>query len=632
MNLPELGSSAVIFCFLLSVYCAVCSFAGGALRARALVKSAENGVVAGFVLLCAAVALLLTELVSLNFELKYVAMNTSSDLPVIYRFTSLWAGQAGSLMLWCLVLGAYAAVFVLRSGAPEPLKTNVTGVISCVSAFFLFLIAFVENPFETLPFSPQEGRGLNPILQNPYMAIHPVALYIGYVGITVPYALGMGALLCGRMDDAWVNLSRKWTLFSWGALSLGLLLGARWAYLELGWGGYWAWDPVENAAFMPWLSGTAFLHSIMVQKRRNMFMKWNIWLLAITFFLSIFGTFITRSGLVSSVHSFAVSDIGPLFTAFLLFIIVFSSALFFLRRDGFERESGFDSALSRESAFVFNNVLFLAAAFVVFFGTVFPILSEAVTGDRILVGAPYFNRLNVPIGLLLITLMGIGPLLPWRKTPLRAFLRAFAVPLICTAATLAALLLYGMSEITALAAFSLCVFSAASAVRGIYKGAKTAGAVGGYIVHIGVALIVAGITASSVFATKSEALLAPGQSFSVGGYELKYNSINRGSTPAKKVVSTHIEVLKNGAPAGFLVAEKNLYLYEGNREINRETEVGLISTWKDDLYVVLVEAHADDSVLMVAVLNPMVSWIWAGGVVALFGAALSFLRARRGRA
>ncbi len=655
MNLHELGSAAIVFCFSLSVYSLFCSFAGAGFRSVRLIKSAENGVVAVFFLLVAATGLLLSELASLNFQLKYVAMNTSSDLPLVYRFTALWAGQAGSLMLWCLILSAYCAVFVLSGGESSPesrkLKPYVTGVLSCVSTFFIFLIAFVENPFETFQFAPSEGRGLNPILQNPYMAIHPLALYVGYVGITVPYAFGMGALLRGKVDALWVSQSRRWALFSWGFLSLGLLLGARWAYLELGWGGYWAWDPVENAAFMPWLSGTAFLHSIMVQKRRNMFMKWNIALLAITFFLSIFGTFITRSGVLSSVHSFALSDIGPMFVGFMVFILVFSFAAYRLRANSFTEESGFESAFSRESAFVFNNVLFLSATFVVFFGTLFPILSEAVTGTRTLVGPPYFNRSVVPIGLVLIALMGVGPLLPWRKAPLGLFLRAFSVPLVCAFATTAILAVSGVKSVSAIAAFALCVFSSVSAASEFYKGAKARrrggrGRVssffslmstgsrkyGGYIVHIGVALIVAGVTASSVFPTKREASLFPGETVSAGGYEVRYESTERRSTIAKEVISARVSVSENGKRVGSLVAEKNLYLYEGNREINRETEVGLLSSWKDDLYVVLMEAEPDGSVLMMVVVNPMVSWIWAGGIVVLFGAVMAFSGARSGRA
>lgn len=630
MNPHETGPAAVALCFFLSVYSLALSFAGAAFHRPRLVRSAENAVVATLVLLIAATVLLLFELASLNFSLKYVAMNTSSDLPLIYRLTALWAGQSGSLLLWCLVLSGYSAVFVLRSGGAN--KPYGTGVLSGVSVFFLFLIAFVESPFETLAVTPADGRGLNPILQNPYMVIHPLVLYVGYVGVTVPYALGMGAMLGGG-DPGWAVRARKWAVFAWIFLSLGLLLGARWAYMELGWGGYWAWDPVENAALLPWLSGTAFIHSVMVQRKKNMFMKWNILLASVTFFLSIFGTFITRSGVVSSVHSFALSDIGPLFAGFLLLIAVFSAGVFIFGKKDFGPEGGFESALSRESAFVFNNVLFLSAAFVVFLGTVFPIISEAVTGDRILVGPPYFNRLNVPVGLVLIALAGVGTVLPWRGMPPKSFAWEISLPLASGFAVLTVLVFYGIKSPAALAAFSLCAFCAAASVREMLKILKTARRklylLGGHIVHIGVALIVVGVTASSLFADKHEATMKPGDIISVGNYELKYLLTDRSVTPAKKVVSARLEVFNRGRPAGVLVAEKNLYLYEGNREINRETEVGLLSSWREDLYVVLMDAADDGSALLAVVLNPLVFWIWAGGAVLLFGSILSFSGGRR---
>ena len=412
--MSDLGSIAILLSFFITIYslaaCAVAARTGS----RAFALSGGNGLVSVAFLLLVAVCCLVYELVTLDFSLRYVALNTSTDLPVIYRVTALWAGQAGSLLLWSFILSLYGAFVVLRSkkkgGDPY-----VNAVLCVVSLFFLFLITYVEDPFEKLGVAVGEGRGLNPILQNGYMAIHPITLYVGYVGITVPFAFGIAALLSGRLGDEWIRNCRKYALFSWMFLSAGLLLGARWAYLELGWGGYWAWDPVENAAFMPWLAGTAFLHSVMIQERKAMLKKWNMILLIITFFLSIFGTFITRSGIVSSVHSFARSDIGPLFLGFMVFILLFSFALLVYRSKELESEERFDSVLSRESAFLFNNLLFLAAAFSVFLGTIFPVLSEAFTGKKILVGPPYFNAVGVPIGLVLILLMGIGPLISWKK-------------------------------------------------------------------------------------------------------------------------------------------------------------------------------------------------------------------------
>ena len=381
--MSDLGSIAILLSFFITIYSLVACSVAAKTGSRAFAQSGGNGLVSVAFLILVAVCCLVYELVTLDFSLRYVALNTSTDLPVIYRVTALWAGQAGSLLLWSFVLSLYAAFVVLRSrekgGDPY-----VNAVLCAVSLFFLFLIAYVEDPFEKLGVAVGEGRGLNPILQNGYMAIHPLTLYIGYVGITVPFAFGIAALLSGRLGDEWIRNCRKYALFSWMFLSAGLLLGARWAYLELGWGGYWAWDPVENAAFMPWLAGTAFLHSVMIQERKAMLKKWNMILLIITFFLSIFGTFITRSGIVSSVHSFARSDIGPLFVGFMVLILLFSFALLVYRSKELESEERFDSPLSRESAFLFNNLLFLGAAFSVFLGTIFPILSEAFTGKEFL--------------------------------------------------------------------------------------------------------------------------------------------------------------------------------------------------------------------------------------------------------
>ncbi|NIP29946.1 MAG: heme lyase CcmF/NrfE family subunit, partial [Candidatus Dadabacteria bacterium] len=382
-------------------------------------------------------------------------------------------GQAGSLLLWSFILSVYTAIVVFQNKSKDrDYQPYVNATLASVLLFFLLLIAFVENPFEKLGFIPQEGRGLNPILQNGYMAIHPLTLYLGYVGITVPFAFGMAALLSGKLDDRWVRNSRKWALFAWTFLSIGLLLGARWAYLELGWGGYWAWDPVENAAFMPWLAGTAFLHSIMIQEKKGMLKKWNIILLIITFFLSIFGTFITRSGVVSSVHSFAQSDIGPLFLAFIAFILIFSFSILSFRMKELESEEKFDSIISRESAFIFNNLLFLGAAFAVFLGTIFPILTEALTGDKILVGPPYFNKVSVPIGLVLILLMGIGPLISWRKSSTANLKKNFLFPLVISIVVSVVLLIVGMREFTAVLTYSICGFVTSTILIEYIRGIK----------------------------------------------------------------------------------------------------------------------------------------------------------------
>jgi cytochrome c-type biogenesis protein CcmF len=641
--MSETGTISILLAFAVCVYGAVASIVGAKTKNRDLIRSSENTAIAICVLLLIATLSLIHGLVNLDFSLKYVALNTSTDLPMIYRFTALWAGQAGSLLLWSFVLSIYIAIVVYQNSKARKLMTPyVNATLFSVLIFFLILIAFVESPFEKLSFSAEQGRGLNPILQNAYMAIHPVTLYIGYVGLTIPFAFAMGALLSGRLNDDWIKLCRKWILFSWTFLTIGLLLGARWAYLELGWGGYWAWDPVENAAFMPWLTCTAFLHSIMIQEKRGMLKRWNMVLVTITFFLSIFGTFITRSGIISSVHSFAQSNIGPFFLAFIALILLFSFAMIFYRFDDLKTEARFDSIISRESAFIFNNLLFLGAAFTVFLGTIFPILTEAVQGQKVLVGPPYFNRVNVPIGLVLIFLMGVGPLISWRKASKKNLINNFMYPVILGLFTSVVLVVSGMREITAILAYSLCAFALTTVFSEFIKGtnvrvsrgenyftaflklvSRNKRRYGGYVVHIGVAIIVIGITSSSVFVDTKEATVNPGESFTIGNYTVVYENLHQYSNDAKNGTRADLVLYKNSDRIGYLNPEKNIYKYEGNREINQETEVALRSTFKDDLYIILSNFNEEGTATFRAFLNPMVSWIWAGGIVVLLGAIIT---------
>ncbi len=639
----EIGSISILLSFIVSVYVLAASLYGAKARRRDFVKSAENGAIAVFVLLLIATGALLYLLINLDFSLKYVALNTSTDLAMIYRITSLWAGQAGSLLLWCLVLALYTALVVIQGrNKNRELMPYVTATLSVVLIFFIFIIGFVESPFEKLPFTPSEGNGLNPILQNAYMAIHPLTLYLGYVGVTVPFAFGMGALLSGRLGDEWIRLSRKWALVAWTFLAVGLLLGARWAYLELGWGGYWAWDPVENAAFMPWLVATAFIHSVMIQEKKGMLKKWNMILIILTFFLSIFGTFITRSGIISSVHSFAQSDIGPLFLGFIAFILLFSFGMYLYRSKELESENQFDSILSRESAFIFNNLLFLGAAFTVFLGTIFPILSEAVVGHKILVGSPYFNAVNVPIALVLIFLMGVGPVISWRKASRENIIKNFMYPVILSVLTAVVLVVLGIRDVTAVLSYALCMFVTVTVFTEFIKGVRVRSKrgenpllaftrlvsrnkrrYGGYIVHLGVVLIVVGVTSSSVFVTEKLVTLSEGESGTIRDYTLTFNGMEQYTTDAKNATKAELSVFKGQKDLGVMVPEKNLYKYEGNREINQETEVALRSTFTDDLYIILSNVGPDGTASFRVIINPMVSWIWAGGVVLLLGAIVT---------
>lgn len=647
----QIGNVSIYFAFFLSLYTVMASFFGVRFNSGDLLKSSRNSALSIFILLLIACFSLVYELTHLNFSLRYVALNTSTDLPMIYRFTALWAGQSGSLLLWCFILSIYSAIAVFRPGN-KYLSFNpyVTVVLFSILTFFLYLITYVENPFQKAPFILTEGRGLNPILQNAYMAIHPVTLYLGYVGLTVPYAYGMAALLSGRLDDTWIRNSRKWTLFAWTFLSIGLILGARWAYLELGWGGYWAWDPVENAAFMPWLSATAFLHSVMIQERKGMLKKWNIILLIITFFLTLFGTFITRSGIISSVHSFAQSDIGLPFLSFIALVLIFSFVAFAYRLKNLEEEDSFDSILSRESAFIFNNLLFLGAAFTVFIGTLFPIISEALAGEKILVGPPYFNKVNVPIGLVLIFLMGIGPLISWRKASTDSLRKNFLAPVLAGILVTVVLFVFNISDIVALITFGICGFVVTTVVVEFYKGisvrmsrnenmltafamliSKNKRRYGGYIVHLGVVLIVIGITSSSTFNVERKVSINTGEKIEVGKYELKFTGLETYDNDVKSGTKAILFLTHGNRKVGELYPEKNIYKYEGNREINQETEVALRSTLTDDLYVILSDINDQNNIILRVFINPMVSWIWAGGIVVAFGAAVAMMPAFKGR-
>ncbi len=650
--MAETGYVSILVSFILSIYVVLASVYGAKSGRRDFIDSARNAALAIFFLLLIATLALVYSLVNLDFSLKYVAMNTSTDLDMIFRITSLWAGQSGSLLLWALVLSIYMALVVMQTrGKSRELMPYVIATLGAISIFFTFIIAFVESPFETLPVAPLEGRGLNPILQNVYMAIHPVTLYLGYVGVAVPFAFAMGALLSGKLGDEWIRYSRKWTLFAWTFLSIGLILGARWAYLELGWGGYWAWDPVENAAFMPWLAATAFLHSVMIQEKKGMLKKWNMALIILTFFLSIFGTFITRSGVISSVHSFAQSDIGPMFLGFIAIILLFSFSMFLYRIKDLESENRFDSILSRESAFIFNNLLFLGAAFAVFLGTIFPILSEAITGEKILVGPPYFNKVNTPIALVLVLLMGIGPLISWRKASRENLFRNFFVPTVVGIVTGVLLFSLGIDDFYALMAYALSAFVLMTVFTEFFRGirvrakrgespvvafgrlvSKNKRRYGGYIVHVGVVLIVIGITSSSVFVTEKQVTLSKGESVSLKDYTFTYNGIKQYTTNAKNATVASLTAFKGGKEIGIMSPEKNLYKYEGNREINQETEVALRSTLTDDLYIILMSFTDDGSATLRVILNPLVSWIWAGGVVLVLGAIVTMLPSgRKGR-
>jgi cytochrome c-type biogenesis protein CcmF len=634
----DVGALAVSVAFVVALYAVFMSLGGVWLRRPDFVASAEHAALAVWGTVVVASAALLHALVSRDFSVEYVAGYTSTTLPLYYTIAAFWGGQKGSLLFWVLILASFAAVVVLQNrDRHRDLMPYVTAVLMTIAAFFLSLLVFVTPPFERLAFAPAEGRDLNPLLQNYWMTIHPPSLYLGFVGFSVPFAFAIAALATGKLGDAWIRTTRRWTLLAWFFLGLGNLFGGLWAYVVLGWGGYWAWDPVENAAIMPWLTGTAFLHSVMIQEKKNMLKVWNMVLIILTFSLTIFGTFLTRSGVISSVHSFTQSGLGPFFLAFLALELAVALSLLLWRLPLLRSENELDSLLSRESAFLFNNLILVGIAFAVFWGTMFPVISEAVRGVKITVGPPFFNKVNAPLGLLLLFLTGVGPVIAWRRASWSSLRRSFAVPVSVGLLTAVALAAGGVRSGWALVSFSLIFFVLATIAAEFYRGARARQAMlgehapqalarlisknrrryGGYIVHVGVVMVFVAITGTSLFRLEEQVTLNQGQTFDIGGYTLRYNGLEEKDTPHVAILMANLTVLRGGRAIDTLRPEKRFY----KKPEQPTTEVAIRSTLGSDLYVVLGSYDGDTKmVTILAYVNPLIAFLWMGGIVFAVGA------------
>lgn len=646
--MAELGRAALIVCLGLSAYALLAGAVAARLGRRRLALSAQNAVVASFAAALLASGVLLAALLGRDFSNVYVASYTSSRLPVQYTLSAFWGGQEGSLLLWLLVLTAYSAlvVFLHRRRHGQVVAWTVP-VLAAVQVFFALLLVAVASPFQTQT-APLEGRGLNPSLQNPYMAAHPPFLYLGYVGLTVPFAFAAGALLAGRRDEVWIVLTRRFTLAAWTFLGLGQLLGAKWAYEEIGWGGYYGWDPVENAALMPWLAATAFLHSVMVQEKKGMLKVWNVALVMLAFSLSLFGTFLTRSGVVSSIHSFTQSAIGPWFLGFIALAVVFSVALVLRRLPLLRAETRLESPLSREAAFLYNNLLLVALTLTILWGVVFPLLSEALRGEAVTVGRPYYNFFLRVFGLPLLLLMGLGPLIAWRRSSLRSLGRAVAWP--AAAALVTGGVLAGLgagSYPPGLVAYTFSAFVLASIGLELARGARARGALGGegwgralvglvarnrrryggYVVHAAVVLLAIGVAGSSGYQTVREARLEPGEALTVRGYELRYRGLSRRWVENRREDRALVEVSRDGSSLGLLRPGKNRYPVEAFFS----TEVAIRTDWLtgEDLYLVADQINADGSVYLKVFVTPLVNLIWLAGAVFLAGSLVALWPDRR---
>jgi cytochrome c-type biogenesis protein CcmF len=642
-----LGSLALWVAFLLGVWGALTGFLGAARGRYDLIASSRHAAYAMCGALLLAVVALEVALFRHDFNVEYVAAYTSRNLPIFYTWSALYAGQKGSLLFWATVLTVFAALAQLLTAPRHRVYLPYVGAItSLVAAFFVSVMLFGgANPFQRLPYTPLDGGGLNPQLQNPGMVFHPPMLYLGYISITIPFAFAMAALLSKRLDADWLVAIRKWTLLSWLFLSIGICLGMWWAYVELGWGGYWAWDPVENASFLPWLTMTAFLHSVMIQEKRGMLKKWNLALIIGSWLLSIFGTFITRSGVISSVHSFTQSNVGYFFLVFLVLSGTGSFYLYARRLPLLQAESTLESMVSREASFLFNNLLLVGIAFSVLWGTLFPILSELVSGTKVTVGPPFFNQVNIPLGLALLAVTGIGPLIAWRRSSLPNLRRQFAVPAAAGVLTLLALLVAGMRDYWAIAAISLGGFVFVTIVQEFWRGvsarhrqyseawpvafgrlvSRNRRRYGGYIVHAGIVILFIAFSGMA-FKRETEATLRPGESVTLRSpygypYTFTHLGISQYDALNRQVTAATVEVARNGKRIGLLTTEKRQHVdAEGNPTFQPSTEVGIRSDLREDLYVVLGGVvNGTEQAVYRFTINPLVWWVWYGGMVVALG-------------
>src|ERR1700722_15262056 len=645
--MENVGSLALLLAFCVAVYAVIASVAGRLKRKPFLIVSGERAVYSVWVLMTLASGVLVYGLVTGDFRFSYVAQHSNHSMPLLYKFAAWWGGQEGSLLFWTFLLSTYTAVVVFPNRRRHrDMMAWGLGILATLQTFFLLLNNFIANPFRMLAVdklitSVGDGQGLSPLLQYPAMAIHPPMLYLGYVGFSVPFAFAIGSLITRQPGDAWIHTTRRWTLVTWLFQSTGVLLGAGWAYAVLGWGGYWGWDPVENGSLLPWITATAFLHSVIMQEKKGMMKVWNIVLVSSTFFLCIFGTFLTRSGIVNSVHAFASGPIGMYFVVFLSIGIAATVTLIVSRLDFLKSENQMESVLSRESSFLFNNLILLASCFAILWGTLFPVISEKFTGEKISVDAPFFNRINVPIALFLLFLTGVGPLIAWRKSSFDSLRRAFQWSALAGAIVSAGLFAGGLRNFYALVSFGLCAFVLVSVAMEFVKGANAIASkdkstfiasvielthrntrrYGGYLVHVGVVIIFIGFTGKA-FDERMTVEVSKGDVFSIGKYQLRLDDIAGGQNDLYRWQKISVDASKNGEHIGTLTPEKRLYLAKKEPA----SEVAIRRRPNEDLYINFAGLSDDgQKVVMEVYVFPLVSWIWMGYWVTLAGTLICLI-------
>jgi len=637
----QIGNNALLLGFLVVIFLLFTSGLGIFLKDMRFVDSARRSLLTSALLTFIATLAMTRAFLTHDFQIQYVAQHSNRAMAKFYLLSGLWGGQEGSLLFWLFILTLYSVALIWygRRESDPIFSSIVYGVLGAIQFFFYFLLVFVAPPFRLLSVTPPDGAGLNPLLQNPAMLFHPPNLYLGYVGFSVPFAFAVAALATGKLDAGWLKKARLWVLIPWIFQTAGIILGAAWAYVELGWGGYWGWDPVENASFMPWLTATAFLHSQMISERKEMLKIWNLVLIGLTFWLSVLGTFITRSGLISSVHSFANTGLGTPFLLFLGITLATYGLLIYYRYPLLQSREKIETVVSREGTFLLNNWVLLGITFAVLWGTLYPMISEWVTSKRADVGAPFYNQVTAPLFLILLLLTGIGPQISWKKATMENLRRLFFYPLLGGAGTVGALLLLGIREVLPLLSYGLSVFLLITMVEEFYRGTmvrkrvkgehpvrglltlilKNRRRYGGFIVHIGIALMAIGITASSAFKVEKESILAPGQSVNfLKKYTVEYQGLQRVPGPGYQ----EVRALLKWKGSGDMEVHPAKRFYEGSRE-ESSSETAILPTLVGDFYFILAGWDENENVSIKVIFNPLVSWIWVGGLVVLLGSLIA---------
>ncbi|HEX4207895.1 MAG TPA: heme lyase CcmF/NrfE family subunit [Ktedonobacteraceae bacterium] len=646
MYFSDLGMIALILAFGFALYTIVVSVSGAVRNNAALVSSAKRGtlVVTGCMLLAAAA--LLASFLTHDFGVHYVAEQSDLAMPWYFTAAAFYGGQEGSLLYWALMLSIFSAIFIFTSRrAPKPLVPYIMATLMGIELFFLIVLTVATNPFTRLPVAPPDGQGLNPLLMDPGMLAHPPIILMGYMSFSLPFAFAVAAMISGHLNNEWLRSIRRWMLAAWIIQTAGLLIGAWWAYHVLGWGGYWSWDPVENAALLPWLTATAFLHSTMVQERRGMLKVWNLGLVVASFALSIFGTFEVRSGVISSVHSFAYSDIGAYYFVFFIIILVFSLGLFTFRLPKLHAEQEFDSLVSREGVFLINNLLLVGMAFATLWGTLFPLISAALRRQTMTVGPPFYDQVISPLFAVLVLAMGVGPLLAWRRTSPNALWRNLSVPAVIAAVCALILPLVGITQLLPNIGLDFCAFTAGAILYELWRGMRVRHShgesypvalymlfqryrqrYGGYLVHLGLVLLAIGLIGSSFYQMQKDAVLKPGQETSIAGYRFVYFGNIDSKQPGQETVTAQLQLWQNGHLLQYIYPAHVTYTNFGNQPA---TQISITTHGATDLYVVLTDFSGASQASIRIYVNPLVPLIWWGGMLMLLGGVICWWPARK---